>query len=64
MPLVDTHGAAAITGLPEQSLRKGRTKSAGNLQTPPFIKKNGKVLYDEQYLKNWIRYVFSPGKRK
>ena len=63
MPLVNTHEASKITGIKEQSLRKGRTKNSGGLQTPPFIKENGKVLYDEQYLANWIKYVYRQGKR-
>ena len=63
MPLVDTHEASEITKIPEQTLRKGRTKAAGGLQTPPFIKKNGHILYDEQYLANWIKYIYRPGKR-
>ena len=60
---LDTHKAAELTGIPEQTLRKGRTKAAGNLQTPPFIKQDGRVLYEKEYLENWIRYVYVPGKR-
>jgi len=64
MSLVDTHKASRVTGIPEQTLRKGRSKNAGNLQTPPFIKTaTGIIKYDLECLERWIKYVYVPGKR-
>ena len=63
MSLVDTHKCAKITGIKEQTLRKGRTKNAGNLQTPPFIKEDGHIKYDMDCLNRWIKFVYIPGKR-
>ena len=53
--LVDTHKASELTKIPEQTLRKGRTKAAGSLQVPPHIKEGDRVFYVEESLKNWLK---------
>lgn len=47
---VDTAGAAAYTGLSEQTLAKLRVYGGG----PPYIKAGSRVIYDTRDLDPWM----------
>ena len=59
---IDTHICSQITGIPSQTLRKARSKKAGNIQAPPHTKINGKVRYDRDVVLRWVKFVYQPGK--